>query len=220
MAGDDSLIDPSLLAELTPEQREEALAAAAAARRAEERAEQRALERAMAQKEAQRKREQQQSISASNGMATLSSTNPQIKFVSKRARQKNQMQNGDAEATTKKAKTDTTMKNPPSHRPRADSNGSAPKSNWMSEKERQNVRRTYLGKTATDTSDVADAAEEDKKKKRKKDKGLFKKGTTFRFEWDNTDDTLDQNDPLYAPSSRKPAAARQRAGIPRNASIP
>ena len=50
-----SLIDPSLLANLSESERAEALAAAAAAKRAEERAEERALQRAIERKKQERR---------------------------------------------------------------------------------------------------------------------------------------------------------------------
>ena len=74
------------------------------------------------------------------------------------------------------------------------SNTSHPSSAYWTEKERQVVKQTYLGKSS------GDALEEDSKEKNKRLKKSNKK-ITFRFEWDNTDDTLDDSDPLYAPTT-------------------
>jgi ATP-dependent RNA helicase DDX23/PRP28 len=252
---DDSLIDPSLLASLTPEQRQEALAAAAAANRAEERAEQRALERALAKRAAERQTQQTSGTinTSSNATpnnptntntttATTTTINPQIKFVSKRQRQqqKEEEETEDKPAvvrppttatlTTAKAPTPyATSYSTGTHNGRSNSNSYNNNNNndsWT-DKERQAIRQTYLGKTAAEAlgrtaaaaaSAAAAAATPHRRQdntdnkrgrgnnnnnnnnKKRKEKPKTMKGskkTIFRFEWDNTDDTLDQSDPLY-----------------------
>jgi ATP-dependent RNA helicase DDX23/PRP28 len=250
-----SLIDPSLLAELTPGQRHEALAAAAAAKRAEERAEQRALERALAQKTAERQQAAASAAAAatstaSTSTATSTSTaavkrnhHSQIKFVSKRQRQQQQQQqqqqqnDGDdgtetsttlpvapsSNTTTALSAPNKALARPSTSFVRGNSHKSTTNTttSWT-DKERQAIRQTYLGKTAAAASAASSAAatpdtmnqqqqnrgrnnnsNSNNKKRKDKDKkggggGPGSKKTIFRFAWDNTDDTLDQSDPLYA----------------------
>lgn len=202
----DPLIDPSLLEALSPQEREEALAAAAAARRAEERAEQRAMERALAKKAAERQ------AATSSGGASVTSTstpvaatiNPQIKFVSKRKRLNQSKEQEEQDAVkTKAMKLSTptpavavsgTKKSQSTHKsiapPSTNDNEAASKA--LSDKERQAIRKTYLGKQEPPT-----AVEEAKTKRGGGRKDPSKK-KTFRFQWDDTDDTLDQSDPLYS----------------------
>ncbi len=229
MNSEDPWMDPSLLATLTPEQREEALAAAAAAKRAEERAEQRALERALAKKEAERKQGNSLTpkiqASSSTTVTTVTTTataattsiNPQIKFVSKRQRQTQPslslVDAGAIAAPTAPPPPTTTpavSRKATNAKPTTTAasyiqplESSSSKSNkYLSDKERQVIRQTYLGKS-TSTND----APQPPVKKRKKE--TKPKKATFRFEWDNTDDTLDQNDPLYSAVARtKPVAHR------------
>lgn len=59
----------------------------------------------------------------------------------------------------------------------------------LTEKERLAVKETYLGKSAAELEDEHAA-------RRKKHK--LNKKTTFKFRWDNTDDTYNAEDPLYA----------------------
>jgi ATP-dependent RNA helicase DDX23/PRP28 len=84
-------------------------------------------------------------------------------------------------------------------------------SSWLTDKERELIKYSYLGKSAVET-------EETHLEKKKKLRGKKKKKNTFRFEWDDADDTLDDADPLYSgvaatsknithPSSKHPTAA-------------
>jgi len=220
----------AFLARLTPAEREEALAAAAAARRAEERAEQRALERALRQKEEQRRRERQAEQEAQvRGKAGslvalrgnhLDDTKPskeRVVFVPKRKReqlQKEQRQQQQSNGgTSKNAKAAVVSSNVTTNAAAAAAaaTGSAPARNneheqqapTLSEKERMIVRETYLGKSAIEQEDEQAA----KRKMQKSNKKI-----TFKFRWDNTDDTFHDDDPLYAsmlPASRT-AASKQK----------
>jgi len=59
----------------------------------------------------------------------------------------------------------------------------------LSEKEAARLRESYLGKSAAE-------AEDELARKRKKDRTAKK--ITFKFKWDNTDDTFEEDDPLYS----------------------
>ena len=219
----------AFLARLTPAEREEALAAAAAARRAEERAEQRALERALRQKEEERRRERQAEQEAQvggkagslvalrgNHLDDTNSSKERVVFVPKRKReqlqkeqqQQQQQSNG---GTSKTAKAAVVSSNVTTNTAAAAATDSAPARNkeheqqapTLSEKERMIVRETYLGKSATEQEDEQAA----KRKMQKSNKKI-----TFKFRWDNTDDTFHDDDPLYAsmlPASRT-AASKQK----------
>ena len=226
-AEEELLLDhPSLLLEgLTEEQRKEALAAAAAAKRAEERAEQRALERAMEKRAQERRRKLPLSAQPTTQIRTkTTSVNPNIVFVSKRKRQKTSSDhettsnnhgqdaasaaaaaaasnnNTSASTTPLSAATATTHTK---SKPKASfsvpvvapvSTSVSTSSSWTY-KERQAVRKTYLGNSALAAATTAPKPKE----KKKKSTTARSKKATFRFEWDNTDDTtLDDRDPLYA----------------------
>ena len=222
--GSDPLIDPSLLKGLSEEERREALAAAEAARRAEERAERRAMERALKRKEEERQRERERERmieeerrkrSGPNGLAPTSGANDgsaKIVFVSKRKRADGNQSNGEAQPQpsdssnpsgehskrhtddgrlNKKGKT-TEAQGRAALKDSTDSNNDRPQ---LSEREMTYVRQTYLGKTGVE------APEESKDKKKRSTKKM-----TFKFRWDNTDDTLNDDDPLYA--SMLPAAKK------------
>jgi hypothetical protein len=181
------LIDPSLLEGLSDEQRKEALAAAASAKRAEDRAEQRALERALQKKEEERRRQrnleaQQQKQPVSTGMAAA--TTERAVFVPKRKRGQQKVEEGPPDADKVGPKESTTASVKPSH---------ARARPMLSDKESLAVRQTYLGKTAVD--EEAENAE-----KRKKQRPRTNKKTTFKFRWEDTDDTFDASDPLYSSS--------------------
>jgi ATP-dependent RNA helicase DDX23/PRP28 len=186
--GDDALIAPSLLVGLSDEHRKEALAAAAAAKRAEDRAEQRAMERALQKKEHERKQQrdlesQQKKHPVSTGIAD--STASRAVFVPKRKR--GQLNGGEAassEAAASVEKVAAIGAAKSSVRPVQAVSRPA-----LSEKETLAVKRTYLGKTAVGVKGDAP--------KRKKPRSTNKK-MTFKFRWDNTDDTYDDDDPLYS----------------------
>jgi ATP-dependent RNA helicase DDX23/PRP28 len=203
---DDPLIDPSLLEGLSDEQRKEALAAAATAKRAEERAEQRALERALQKKEEERRRQrnleaQQQKQPISTGMA--SATAERAVFVPKRKRGQQKGEDGPPEAEKVAPKESTTHHSSGT----ATAPGHARARPMLSEKESLAVRQTYLGKTAME--DEADIAE-----KRKKQRPRTNKKTTFKFRWEDTDDTFDASDPLYSSSvSAVQVSRRQKQAL-------
>lgn len=196
----EDLLDPSLLQGLTDEQRREALAAAAAAKRAEEKAEQRALERAMQCKVEERQRlereqeeQQQRTQQDSRFSRSKSSVNPSIVFVSKYKRQKTE------EEKTKQTN-QPSLKQPPiaasTQKVASHDEKNAVPSFTLTEKERQKVRQTYLGNSSVKSQPPNPKREKNDKKKRKST--IRTKKATFRFEWDNEDDTLDDFDPLYA----------------------
>ncbi|KAI2500526.1 DEAD box helicase-like protein [Fragilaria crotonensis] len=200
-ASEDHLIPPEFLATLSKEEREEALAAAAAAKRAEERAEERALQRALKEREEsrriEREREQQEQQPQSQGIRAAS----KVAFVSKRQRG----QLNDKDATTDKP-SDT--KSPA----RVIPVGSIPESEsfhqsaW-NEDQRLAIHQSYLGKRAVVTEEESI---EERRKAREKKK------ITFKFQWDNTEDTsrLDQDD-LYSEMLPKirPAIKRRRVTL-------
>jgi len=228
----DPLIDPELLKSLPPEQREEALAAARAAKRAEERAEQRALERALKQKEEERKRERElqtlsnktHSLPVSDALLTQPGKLPPsdggggVKFIPKRKRlqlaeQQQQQQaasnvgdNGVANSEAKKsagrpkeprkkeASAAATRTNSQINDMKGKHNDSASnnESTW-SQREAETARISYLGLTAEEE-------EEARIKKRRKQKA--DKKITFKFKWDESEDTFQDNDPLYSSFSK------------------
>jgi ATP-dependent RNA helicase DDX23/PRP28 len=76
------------------------------------------------------------------------------------------------------------------------STSAAAAASWT-DKERHVIRKTYLGTSNAKVQEqTALAAKPDPKRKKKKGS----KKAIFRFEWDNTDDTLDDQDPLYSGS--------------------
>lgn len=228
-----NLLDPSLLEGLTSEERSEALAAAAAAKRAEERAEQRALERAMQQR--QKERQQQRAteveqhgnrrMTANRSGDNSRTVNQKIVFVSKRKRQQNGatvdskvnsesiVESSLTTTAVTPANTRPTQVSKKSPSPSAAAGMKMASSLAWTDKERQAVRKTYLGMssmndttastTSTSTSGnhltMGAKVQALSSSNRKKKKGTTRtKKATFRFEWDNTDDTLDDHDPLYA----------------------
>lgn len=231
---EEPLIDPSLLEGLTEEQRKEALEAAAAAKRAEERAEQRALERALKRKEEERRREKQleelkrRAVTSAAGSATgsilngnisgeNSNGNGKVVYVPKKKRgQQSALDNGGAgklgdlnvQAHAKDLENRSTEKPNSSQRnisrtAQSSAHGNAQHTRALTEKELLSVKATYLGKAA-----VAPDDDLDKRKKQRTNKKI-----TFKFRWDDTDDTFDDSDPLYAqmipatlPINKKPKA--------------
>jgi ATP-dependent RNA helicase DDX23/PRP28 len=212
----DSLLDPSLLEGLSPEERHEALAAAAAAKRAEEGAEQRALERAMAKRTAERQAQAvvvkadpalTSSVSgAIGGGGAASSINPQIKFVSKRQRLNQPLESevGSSMKVLDARPPATTSIQPVSKPAIAPPSNGTTTSKYLSDKERHTIRQTYLGKEV----------QPDERAKPKRRKNEASKKTTFRFQWDDTDDTLDQADPLYSSSAAVAATQKSHRGDP------
>mmetsp|Transcript_21904 Transcript_21904/g.54123 ORF Transcript_21904/g.54123 Transcript_21904/m.54123 type:complete len:679 (+) Transcript_21904:56-2092(+) len=186
---------------LSEEQRQEALALAAVAQRAEERAEQRALERAMQQKA----RERQQANQKQQEIAVLSksrnSSNNSITYVPKKKRQ--EMGKTSSHGSSKVPASQATISAPQTLKDATtarvnpvSANGGVASTAWT-RKERDSVRQTYLGKTSLNQSKQTETFS---RKKKKKKTTLRTKKATFRFTWDDTDDTLDANDPLYSQS--------------------
>lgn len=176
------LIDAALLEGLSEEERQEALQAAAAAKRAEERAEQRALEQALRRREEERRRFDDASTVSKE---PLFSSSERLVYIPKRKRgladdQLSRNQNNHQEAP------------PPPAAPSAKTETAQPilqqDYHSLSEKEMARVRETYLGKSATQQ----ESTEEPKKKR------PFSKKQTFKFQWDDTDDTFQQDDLLYS----------------------
>lgn len=201
------MLDPTLLNGLSKEQRQEAMAAAAAARRAEERAEQRALGRAMEQKREERNRLQQQEEiekqrdqQASSLSRSKNSANPGIVFVSKSKRLKKEDESEEKKhfqisQSAPVVVKDHTKAHDFTRKPKIKPDSTA-LSSALTTKERESVRQTYLGNTSLHQQKKPQA----KKEKKKKKNSIRTKKTTFRFAWDNEDDTLDNRDPLYAGS--------------------
>jgi hypothetical protein len=87
----------------------------------------------------------------------------------------------------------------------------------LSRKERQVIRDTYLGRTATalavegldSSSNVVSALPPNRKARAGTGPGTLNKKVTFKFRWDESDDTFDESDPLYA--NMLPATASTRA---------
>ena len=228
------LIDPELLKGLSEQEQEEALAAAAAAKRAEERAEQRALERALKRKEEERKRERElQAAAAAAGLHNKNGGNGQqpklatvtgtagasVKFIPKRKRLQQSQQpavkeerNGaKAVAVAKKpAAEETRRKQPPvaaarstpgvNHNHHNNNRNNNNESSWT-QREVEAVKKSYLGLTAEEE-------EEERAKKRKKQRATKK--ITFKFKWDEGDDTFQDNDPLYVSLQK---AGRNKRGF-------
>ena len=92
------------------------------------------------------------------------------------------------------------------------SSSSSPSAAKLTEREREAIRLSYLGSTAD--SEAKYQQQKQMMEKKKKKKGLGKKAI-FRFEWDNTDDTLQEDDYLYAgtvPVQRRNDEAKYTAG--------
>jgi ATP-dependent RNA helicase DDX23/PRP28 len=178
-----SLIDPALLENLTQEERHEALAAAAAAKRAEQRAEQRALERALREKAEARQREKEvQSLSQPTSTSGLvQAIGERVEYIPKGKRDLVFDSGKDVPGTIDVDKTNAGKQRTNNITQTVD----RPK---LSKKEELAVKTTYLGKSALQ-------GEDDIVAKRKKQKSSKK--TTFKFRWDDTDDTFDDNDVLY-----------------------
>jgi ATP-dependent RNA helicase DDX23/PRP28 len=81
----------------------------------------------------------------------------------------------------------------------------------LSEKEAAYVRRTYLGSSAFSAS-VTNPAVEFKPSRQQQDRGKKKK-VTFKFRWDNTDDTAADDDPLYESIGAVAAASSSKNAI-------
>ena len=221
------MIDPSLLEGLTEDQKKEAYAAAAAAKRAEERAEQRALERAMEKKRLERLREKEASsksigklsmgyggsgakrgrlVGASNG-GTDNGTSGGVKFISKRQRQQKQQEEqqqqrqrdgNETKTMETKEQRRAAISTRPSSRPAASRTSNSAGVVVWTDHDRKAVRETYLGGSKKVNMTDEEFAER-KRLQKKKNAKTTKSGkkTNFRFEWDDTDDTLRTDDPLY-----------------------
>ena len=198
----EQLLDESLLEGLTEEEKAEALEAAAAAKRAEERAEQRALERAIEERRLERQR-QQEKIDAlsrkSNSQLTQlknGSSEEKIVFIPKRKRGELKSFVKDESATTNKTmnakgKDPMTFQDKINHNQNGNGNGSNQSNhdfnqnnNGLSKEELASIKKTYLGESALDSEEAIHRkrAEDQKRARQNKKK-------TFKFEWDNSEDT-------------------------------
>jgi hypothetical protein len=220
----------AFLAKLTPAERAEAIAAAAAAKRAEERAEQRELERAIREKEEQRRREKQRedeernrhSIRGIGGMTAAihqgdvavvgTSTEQQqqrLVYIPKRKREQiestsmnegssngngmSRYPNGDNKKSIESSQRSSSSNVNATTAAGKRMDDSEP---VLTTKERLAVVQTYLGKSATEA--LVDTQPQQPKKKQLR----MNKKATFKFRWDETDDTSnfdDPDDPIYAP---------------------
>jgi DEAD/DEAH box helicase len=219
-SSEELLLDPELLKGLTEDEKQEALQAAAAAKRAEERAEQRALELAMKRKEEERKLElqreqldrhqgntdgqknqkQKQGLGSADDATTNGTTS--VVFIPKRNRSqlrqeepkeqqpKPQPQPLDTTTTQKKLNDPPKRKEPP-----ASAATSSNQSAW-SQRTSEAVKKSYLGKSVEDL-------EEERAEKRKK--ARVNKKITFKFKWDEEDDTFQDEDPLYTSLRKYPS---------------
>lgn len=192
-----------LLAKLTPQEREQALEAAAIAKRAEERAEKRALEQAMARKLAERK--SQTTTTSSNGLPP--GTVPprsKVKYIPKHKRQQVLKCSATEAATVGRDVQPKEAIGSAQQRPkgadRHSQSATAPNLpqdsvSLLSDAERIAVKTSYLGKS---WQSKEEKTSEKEKRRKKKQTGGTKRFSTFRFQWDESDDTFKDDDPLYA----------------------
>lgn len=219
-------LDPSILSTLSESDREGAINAALAAKRAEERAEQKALAAALEEQKKRRQQYQQRQQEAlqrnqnilleglqydTNGSTVLKrksdvvdeqdstvdkvGLNGSIKFVSKREREKHnkiaQIQNKELvkDENNEAAKNQDEKKSQDlSIRPSTQQTQT-----HLTQSEILDIKKSYLGRDAILDEEERRRVLEQKKKKRK-----IKGKTTFKFEWEPTEDTLAQDDTLYA----------------------
>eukprot|EP00529_Nitzschia_sp_RCC80_P013879 CAMPEP_0113522882 /NCGR_PEP_ID=MMETSP0014_2-20120614/45422_1 /TAXON_ID=2857 /ORGANISM="Nitzschia sp." /LENGTH=752 /DNA_ID=CAMNT_0000420961 /DNA_START=38 /DNA_END=2296 /DNA_ORIENTATION=+ /assembly_acc=CAM_ASM_000159 len=143
-----------------------------------------------------------------NGSSNISGG--KIQFVSKLKRaDQNSSSNGGGSSNNKdseeKKKIESFTKKAPADKTASEQNGSrasasssslsAAATAKLTEREREAIRQTYLGSTADSEAKYQQQKQMMEKKKKKKRLG---KKAIFRFEWDNTDDTLQADDYLYA----------------------
>jgi ATP-dependent RNA helicase DDX23/PRP28 len=197
------LIPAHLLATLSPEEQKEALEAALIAKKAEERAEQRALEKALLLKEESRRKELEKEKETTvldanrNRFQQRVENTINVKFISKKYRNKD----GNPQAENESSSDVTIAK----LKPQILNMESRHQSAW-SEEQKHDIQKVYLGKRAVET-------EEDTLEQRRKERE--KKKITFKFQWDDTEDTsnLDRRDDIYTasvPLIRKPLTKRRR----------
>ncbi|KAG7362975.1 cold-shock DEAD-box RNA helicase [Nitzschia inconspicua] len=203
-----------------------AAAARRAEERAEQRALERALERKRQERELEKQQQQlQQQKQQQNRTSVVGNTSSRnnkkpisnggsVKFVPKQQRQQKQQQqqqhqgeeehgtsHGKDAAITENgngtiAKKDQTKPNLQTTKFTANvSTASA----WTAQ-ERQEIRKAYLGTSTAALANNGDdpTLELEQGRKKKKKKGLMGKKAIFRFEWDDTDDTLQSDDLLYS----------------------
>jgi DEAD/DEAH box helicase len=195
------------LSQLTPSEREEALAAAAAAQRAEERAEQRALERALREKEALRRSQPVQNSTAFRNDAGIASEQ-RLVYIPKRKREQISTNAIKNEPPSEKSGGSRALNVQDSRRiasGTSNMNGTSSENPSLTEKERLTVFQTYLGKSATEVVQQEKDAYVQKRKQTKSNKK-----TTFKFRWDETEDTSNLEDPIYAPLHLPNSAGRMR----------
>lgn len=194
----ESLIDESLLEGLTEEEKAEALEAAAAAKRAEERAEQKALERAIEQRRLERQRQQEKidalSRNSNSNIQQLKkgSSEEKVVFIPKRKRGELLPVKEESATAKKTVKTkDLTTFQFETNNSHQNGNGtnlshhySNEYHNGLSTAELTSIKKTYLGESALDSEEAIHRkrAEDQKRARQNKKK-------TFKFEWDNSEDT-------------------------------
>ncbi|GAX10401.1 ATP-dependent RNA helicase DDX23/PRP28 [Fistulifera solaris] len=176
----ETLIDPALLEGLSEFERKEALAAAEAAKRAEERAEQRAIERALRQKELERQQFEKpwQKTHSNNKI-----NGGRVVYVPKQKRkQQTAIKDEPTELVKKQPQSEPVESSLLSRTSTAGSD--------LTQKQHAVIKDTYLG-----VKD--DSLNQEMEAKQKQQRGS-KKRTMFKFQWDDTDDTFETDDPLYA----------------------
>lgn len=193
----DLALDPAVLAGLSTQERAAAIATARAARRAEERAEQRALAAAMERKRAARLREKQQEAQVAAASASSAASTPggaaRLVYVPKGKRAAatdTGEEKGKTAAANNPPAVAASRVKPSQQQQQQQSIARRRPADWT-EQEFSAVRETYLGKSAA----IVDEAPAPKKRK------PANKKMTFKFRWDDTDDTFgNQNgeDPLYS----------------------
>jgi len=223
----DLLIDPSLLSHLSEEERAEALAAAAAAKRAEERAEQRELEETLRRKklqrleemqkeeeERQKRRKLQSSIADPSSPAII----PNVQYLSRKVRQNLSSKVENNLPSQHLPEQHHQLDNPPKRKYHSQEKETESKHHTfqprhhLSTAEINLIKKSYLGETAVQGEEVQRTKLLEKKRR---DRQLKK--TTFKFEWDATEDTWAGDD---AVSSLIPSLKPRIASDTRQVSQP
>jgi len=198
MTNYEPLIDPSLLLGLTEEHKQEALAAAAAARRAEERAEQRALAKAMEQKRQERLQEQtlekkeKEVLLNKKGLGIGGGSGKgigeKVVFLSKKKREEMKKSknadaaNGSSKSAVRKERLATNGGVPASTR--TSSREYTSNKHQLSSAELNAIKKSYLGETALDDEQTSQKKQTEERKRARQ-----KKKITFKFKWDDSEDT-------------------------------
>ncbi len=218
-----------------------AAAARRAEERAEQRAIQRALQQREYERKllfSQQQQQQQSSLSSSRSTNdVITKDDDRVVFVSKKQRLKlnnNNNNNGSTNGSNssnsnnndntnvvsqkqrqsfhEKAQNNikeapiTISKNSANRAASASAAAASSSSNLLSENELKIIRETYLGKSGT----LPDEGPIEKKKQQQQKS--FNKKITFKFRWDETDDTYNDDDPLYNTSLMQQQQQRSQPG--------